>query len=159
MVKLAQWRLFCLTNNTIKTKRKYFKRPKMSSLVVIDSIGILICQVFILFSFWYFLGWWTYIIYWTLPIFTTTTLFNSIRAFVEHNIEHNEPSCKKLFSMKSSYIERFFLAPMNFNYHAEHHIRPRVSAFDLPKSREHYLQKERLKRRKGDMHYLFSLIN
>jgi fatty acid desaturase len=142
-----------------KNEKEVLKRPKVSSLVVVEFIGILICQVFILFSFWYFLGWWAYIIYWALPIFTTTTLFNGIRAFVEHNIEHDERSSKKLFSMKSSFIERFFLAPMNFNYHAEHHIRPGVSAFDLPKLREHYLQKERLKLRKGYMHYLFSLIN
>ncbi len=49
----------------------------------------------------------------------------------------DEPGTERdrLVSYVSSRIERFFLAPFNMNYHAEHHLFPYVPYYNLPRLR------------------------
>jgi len=126
----------------------------------IDIVGISITQIIIFYFFSEFIAWWAYFILWVVPLFTLTTFFNGIRAFVEHhNSECNDKGKTfRYFTIKSNAIERFFISPMNFNYHAEHHLRPGESAFNLPNFRENYLDRGRTRLRTSYIGYIFGLV-
>ena len=47
---------------------------------------------------------------------------------------------------------------MNFNYHAEHHLRPGESAFNLPNFREVYLDRGKTRLRTSYIGYIFGLV-
>jgi fatty acid desaturase len=113
------------------------QRPKGSSSpsAAAEWLWLIVVQLIVWGLLALFTGrWWTYPLLWALPIATATTLLNSLRAFTEHAVppdrEASEPS--RYFSITASPLERFFLAPLNFNCHAEHHLYPTVPYHRLP---------------------------
>ena len=75
-------------------------------------------------------AWWVYPALWLAPLATLTVFSHLTRSFVEHAIsEAEEPAhSNRLITIKSNWIERFFVAPYSMNYHAEHHLLPSVPA-------------------------------
>ena len=80
---------------------------------------------------------WTYIVFWCVPLFTTTAACNLIRTFCEHAspISDDIPAARRLISFQSSLPELAFIAPLHFNYHAEHHLNMSVPHYRLPELR------------------------
>lgn len=74
-----------------------------------------------------------YIILWLVPLVTLMTGLNSIRSCLEHaSWMDSTPPQQRFLSFHSNLFERFFLAPFNMNYHAEHHLVPAVPYHQLP---------------------------
>mgnify|MGYP001328502516 CR=1 FL=1 len=80
------------------------------------------------------IGWWAYPVLWLLPVYAFTFLGDNFRAFAEHS--HPEPDAEadehRLVTYLSNPVERWFLAPMNMNFHAVHHLWPSIPYYNLP---------------------------
>jgi fatty acid desaturase len=83
--------------------------------------------------------WWLYIVLWLGPIFTLGTFLGFLRGFVDHARLRSEaenpedPARDRLITvLEVNWLERAYLAPFSFNYHAEHHIFPSVPPYYLP---------------------------
>ncbi len=124
-----------LSKNTLTHTEK--KTP------MIHLAGILGAQL-IIFSFFFISGHpWHYLILWIIPLVTITKGLAQLRNLAEHltRPERAPYGAQRIRTFKSSLIERFFLAPLNFNYHAEHHWYPMIPYYNLPEARE-ILQKQ-----------------
>ena len=83
--------------------------------------------------------WWLYLALWLGPIFTLGTFVGFLRGFVDHARLRTEaadptnPASERLITVvKINWLERAYLAPFSFNYHAEHHMFPSVPPYYLP---------------------------
>ncbi len=77
-----------------------------------------------------------YLWLWLLPLVTLAKGFAQLRNIAEHAVRVGAPAgTERLRTFGSSRLERFFLAPLNFNYHAEHHWYTNVPYYHLPRLR------------------------
>lgn len=72
-----------------------------------------------------------YVVVWLLPLFTASVLINELRSVVEHTplvdaaLPDDElPSITR--TVRAGWIGRTWIGPLNFHYHLEHHLHPRV---------------------------------
>ena len=81
-------------------------------------------------------GWWGYPLLWLAPVYLFMYLGDNFRSFAEHSHPRNdaESDHHRLISYLSNPIERFFLAPMNMNFHATHHLWPSIPYYHLPEA-------------------------
>ena len=81
--------------------------------------------------------WLYYLIFWVVPYLTTFFMFQYIRSVAEHfgemEYDHLLTSTR---TVKTNWMERFFIAPHNVGYHLEHHLYPGVPFFNLPQLHE-----------------------
>lgn len=85
--------------------------------------------------------WWEYLCLWVFPLSTFTSLFVSLRSFVEHTHAQEDVNPEqRLYDFTPGLIERFFISPCHFNFHAVHHAHPSIPHFRL--SRFKHLLKE-----------------
>lgn len=75
-----------------------------------------------------------YILLWLVPLVTLAKGFTYLRSVAEHliRIDAVPSSATRIRTFQSSLFERFFLAPLNFHIHAEHHWYPQVPYSRLP---------------------------
>ncbi len=74
-----------------------------------------------------------YFLIWLLPLSTWTRVLTRLRSIAEHvDVAGNDHALPRWRTLYCNPIESFFLAPMNFNYHAEHHLYPHVPFYHLP---------------------------
>ena len=112
------------------------RREKLLDLAAIPPV-----QVALFGLFWLATGqWWGYIAFWALPLVTVGAGLNAVRATVEHANpdEHATAADPRdiLFSFVSNPVERFFVCPLHFNYHYEHHRFMNVPYYHAPKLRQ-----------------------
>ena len=85
---------------------------------------------FILFIFLTFMFNNSFYIYYA-GIFITMPIFSSIRSWVEHyNSDQSELPAHRII-IYCNFIERFFFAPMSFNFHLIHHANMNIPHFKL----------------------------
>jgi fatty acid desaturase len=79
-------------------------------------------------------GWWGWPLMWALPVYCFTYLGDSIRSFAEHSHPQADQLADehRLITYVSSPLERWFLAPMNMNFHAAHHLWVSIPYYNLP---------------------------
>lgn len=81
-------------------------------------------------------GWWGWPVMWLFPVYAFTFMGDTLRSFAEHS--HPESDAKsdehRLITYESSPVEKLFLAPMNMNYHAAHHLWVSIPYYNLPKA-------------------------
>jgi len=72
-----------------------------------------------------------YVVVWVLPLFTVSVLINELRSVVEHTPlvgaavpDEELPSITR--TVRAGWIGRTWIGPLNFHYHLEHHLHPRV---------------------------------
>jgi fatty acid desaturase len=82
------------------------------------------------------IGWWAYPVLWLLPLFLFTYLADNLRSFCEHSQPRNDVASdgRRLITYVSNPLERWFLAPMNMNLHAAHHLWPSIPYYNLPRA-------------------------
>lgn len=80
------------------------------------------------------IGWWAYPVLWLFPVYVFTFLADNFRSFAEHSHPEADGQADRhrLITFDSNPIERLFIAPMNMNYHAAHHLWPSIPYFNLP---------------------------
>lgn len=91
-------------------------------------VGLVVTQLVILGLFTLAGVWWLYFVLWLLPLLTLAKTFTSMRNAVEHTSIEDDVKAPfaRYRTILSPSIERFFFAPFNFNYHAEHHLYPGI---------------------------------
>ena len=94
-----------------------------------EKMPLLIIQSLI-FSFFFFSEfWWGYFVFWIFPLVSIAKTLAHFRNVAEHVLLRPIPDNKdleRLRTIKSNFFEKFFFAPLGFNYHAEHHMFPGV---------------------------------
>jgi len=113
-----------------RTRPKY---PEFFNLVLV--------QVAIGSALWSASGqWWMYFALWLLPIVTLGTLCYFLRAFADHARLATDPEGPyegRLITIAHQLPwERAFIAPFEFNFHAEHHLYASVPHQYLPRVHE-----------------------
>lgn len=85
--------------------------------------------------------WWTYPLLWIFPLATFAGFFANFRALIEHvAVRDNVAPESRLRDIHAGPLERFFIAPSHFNYHALHHAHPSLPHYNLPKVKAAYLR-------------------
>jgi fatty acid desaturase len=99
-----------------------------------DVTILLSVQVLILGGLSHAIGWWAYPVLWLLPVYSFTYLGDNLRSFAEHSHPESDEQADghRLITYRSNLVERWFLAPMNMNYHAVHHLWPSIPYYNLP---------------------------
>jgi len=75
------------------------------------------------------LPWWFFLSMWILPIYVCVFVADEIRAFCDHAVPMMPDDLAddfRLVTYLPSLVELTIFAPHNMNYHAEHHLWPRI---------------------------------
>jgi fatty acid desaturase len=86
---------------------------------------------------WIILG-----LYWFVPYLTWLQLISRIRSIAEHYALAYDHPLRQTRSTSTNLCEKLFFAPLNLNYHLEHHLYPSVPFYNLAKLHENLLQSE-----------------
>jgi fatty acid desaturase len=129
-----------ITSFVRSIKRVYFSRqPAQDGLAgdehtLLDLAIVLAWQVVLVGGLTLAIGWWAFPVLWLVPVYVFTFLADNFRTFAEHS--HPAPDHlvdeHRLITFLSHPLERLFIAPMNMNYHAVHHLYPSIPYFHLP---------------------------
>jgi len=85
--------------------------------------------------------WWSYPLLWMLPLATFAGFFANFRALIEHVVTRDDVAPEaRLRDIAAGPIERFFISPSHFNYHALHHAHPSIPHYNLIRGKEAYLK-------------------
>jgi fatty acid desaturase len=106
-----------------------------------ELLQMLSCQAVLLLATALLTGrWWIYFVLWALPLATFAGFFANWRALIEHvAVRDNVPPESRLRDIEASLMERVFIAPSHFNYHALHHAHPSIPHYNLIRGKEAYL--------------------
>lgn len=101
-----------------------------------EIINLIPVQLVIWGTLWLVSGqWWLYFAIWLGPIFTLGTFLGFLRGFVDHARlpdDSSQNGAERLVTvLNANFLERAFLAPYDFKYHAEHHMFPSVPHYYL----------------------------
>jgi fatty acid desaturase len=108
-----------------------------------DMVILLAWQAALIGGLSWAIGWWAYPVLWLVPVFVFTYLGDNLRSFVEHSHPESDDKADehRLVTFISNRLERLFVAPMNMNYHAAHHLWVGIPYYNLPRAdrlmREH----------------------
>lgn len=106
-------------------------------------------------------GWWGYPGMWLVPVFVFTYLADLFRSFVEHSHPESDRAADhhRLVTFEPNVLERWFISPMNMNFHAAHHLWVGIPYYNLPSAdaemSRHPLASQ-LERRRSYIGYLLS---
>ena len=115
----------------------------------IQNLGGPIVSNLVLFGILSTVNPWLYLL-WIGAYLTTFQLFIRIRSIAEHSmVSERENPVVNTRTTYANWIERLFFAPLNVNYHLEHHMLMGVPCYNLPKM--HRLIKERGFYQKGTL--------
>ena len=103
--------------------------------------GFLVTNLILLALFSLTIGWYWYGLLWWVPLLTWYSLVYRLRNIAEHALVPGEDEFNVARTTLASPLYRWLLAPMNVNYHCEHHLLPACPWYSLP--RMHRMLKER----------------
>jgi fatty acid desaturase len=84
---------------------------------------------------------WSYPLLWMLPLATFAGFFANFRALIEHVTVRDDVSPEnRLRDIEAGPIERFFVSPSHFNYHALHHAHPSIPHYNLTQGKMAYVK-------------------
>ena len=143
-------------------KKKYTTclgdRPSYKELILMGGV-----QLFMLTAFWYAGYGYLYFVAWLLPLATWTRVLTRLRSIAEHvDIADGSPTLPRWRTLYCNAVESFFLAPLNFNYHAEHHLYPYIPFYHLPALHRRLMQDSeyvaQIDIRRGYLRFLISRV-
>ena len=86
------------------------------------------------------------LMYWFVPLFTWLMFIFRIRSIAEHfAIESRSEAYSHTRSTRATVLEQIFVAPLNVNYHIEHHFYPSVPFHRLPQLHRTLMSKAEFK--------------
>jgi fatty acid desaturase len=98
-----------------------------------EFLKIALCQILLIGLCSLTVGWWGYLLLWLLPLSTLTAFCNSLRAFLEHASHEDEIDPEaRIFDVSAGPVERLFVSPCHFHFHALHHAYPSIPHHRLP---------------------------
>ena len=117
--------------------------PSQPTSPYADPPLFILTQVVMAAGFAWAFDWWAYALYWLAPLLIFPGLLNGLRMYGEHGgltdgsrlqiYRARTTMCAQPFWRKPlPALERFVLAPFNFNLHHEHHLFPQIPYHALP---------------------------
>jgi fatty acid desaturase len=101
---------------------------------ILDLLAIPPMQIAVALAMWLVHGqWWAYLALWAIPAVTVGGGLTALRATLDHADAGQPPDLD--LSYVSNPLERFVVAPFNFNYHFEHHRFMTVPYYHVAKLR------------------------
>jgi fatty acid desaturase len=99
-----------------------------------DVAVIAACQAALIGGLTFTFGWWGYPLLWLVPVGIFAILADNFRSFAEHGHAESDQEADRhrLITYSSNPLERAFVAPMNMNYHATHHLWVAIPYYNLP---------------------------
>jgi|SRR6185295_10144322 len=107
-----------------------------------ELIRVLFCQA-ALFSAMTIIShrWWSYPLLWIAPLAVFAGFFANFRALIEHvAVQDDVAPDDRLRDIRAGLVERFFVAPSHFNYHALHHAHPFIPHYNLCRGKRIYIE-------------------
>ena len=100
-----------------------------------DVVLIGVWQVCLIGGLTWLVVWWAYPVLWLAPLYLAF-IADNFRAFAEHSQPREDRWANehRLISFTSNPVERMFVAPLNMNYHATHHLWPSIPYYNLPQA-------------------------
>ena len=111
--------------------KRFFKKTKGFFITNLLILGLLIITG----------NGWLYLILWWVPLLTFFSLFYRIRSITEHSGVSGDDDFNNTRTTIVPWFLRYFLAPLNVNYHVEHHLFTFCPWYNLPKA--HQMLKEK----------------
>mgnify|MGYP006080966895 CR=1 FL=1 len=96
--------------------------------------GFLVTNIIIFTLISSFLHWSLFFLLWWLPALTYYSLIIRIRNIAEHSVTDGDNDLNNTRTTKASLLLKYFLVPLNVNYHLEHHLFTRCPWYNLPKA-------------------------
>ena len=75
-------------------------------------------------------GW--FVLLWLLPRFVLLAPVDRLRLIAEHDLESRADEFGRTRTVRGTWLERALFAPLNINFHVEHHLFPGVPLYRLP---------------------------
>jgi fatty acid desaturase len=127
-----------------------------------DRLPVLVDQCLLLATFWGLgLPLWSYFLIWVAPIYLFVFLPDEIRAFSEHAVlsgDEHASDDQRLITFRPNWLERAYFSPHNMNYHAEHHLWPRVPYYKLPEVFDGVKHRSEITVRGSYLHFLRQVV-
>lgn len=133
--------------NFIRYKFIKFKRNR--NISIYTSIGPLLFHIVLIGILYYNNLLFYYFLLWIIPYTTFFQVLNRMRLYTEHSNFYDN-KLNQYRSLKLNSFQKFFLAPYNLGYHAEHHLFPKVPFYYLPVLHD-YLDKSNTKQLKMEV--------
>lgn len=112
------------------------RRASGGSLPDRGLLAVLACQVVLFASCAAAGSPGAYLFGWLLPLLTVTKTITFLRNLAEHLVRADgggeSPSGSRLRTVRCGFLEGLVFAPLNFNYHGEHHLYPGIPFYNLP---------------------------
>ena len=117
-------------------KSNLLTKEKKKSKIDLQIFGMLTTQAIIFLTLWKLSSITTYFLLWILPLITLTKTLSHFRNIAEHVLVRDlgDPEFSRYRTIICNPIEQFFFAPVNFNYHAEHHLYVGIPYYHLPEA-------------------------
>jgi fatty acid desaturase len=103
--------------------------------------GFLITNLIIFSILLFFSQGWLYLLLWWLPMLTFFSLFYRIRSITEHSGLSGSDDFSFTRTTIVTWYLKYFLAPLNVNYHIEHHLFTFCPWYNLPKAHQMLIEK------------------
>lgn len=124
-----------------KLGRRYAAAARHSIWI---TLGRIVSYVVVLGIFYHFRLLWAVGLYWAVPFLTTHKIIMRIRNISEHHggPEYGDHPYRETRTTIPSWWERLLIAPLNVNYHLEHHLCPSVPFYNLPRLHQELLKND-----------------
>jgi fatty acid desaturase len=110
----------------------HYMSEKLGRRVSIDVLYYLSFWATIFSILTIFGAWRIFLLLWIVPLLTFYVLFTRLRWISEHPYVCSSCVDFKTRHVEGTILERFFIAPLNVNYHLAHHLFPSVPLYNLP---------------------------
>jgi fatty acid desaturase len=127
-------RLVFVTNSAARADAREGENAPRAGYTLRDLAILLGWQAALIGGLTWAIGWWAYPVLWWLPVFAFTYLGDNLRSFLEHSHPESDDKADthRLITFVSHPLERVFVAPMNMNFHAAHHLWVSIPYYNLP---------------------------
>jgi fatty acid desaturase len=115
------------------------KSDKVSAGYTLRDVTLIaVWQIALIGGLTWLVAWWAYPVLWLVPLYGFAFLGDNLRAFAEHSQPQSDSRANehRLITFLSNPVERVFVAPLNMNYHAAHHLWPSIPYYNLPQADE-----------------------
>ena len=125
-----------LTSGTIAAADEQNADAESLRYTLRDVALIVVWQAVLIGGLSWFVAWWAYPLLWLVPLYGLVFLPDNLRAFAEHSQPQSDARADehRLITFISNPLERLFIAPLNMNYHAAHHLWPSIPYYNLPQA-------------------------
>ncbi len=122
--------------NILKSLKRFFSKLK----------GFILTNILIFSILLYFNQGWLYLLLWWIPMLTFFSLFYRIRSITEHSGLQGDDEFSFTRTTLVPWYLKYFLAPLNVNYHIEHHLFIYCPWYNLPLAHKMLIDKGLIKK-------------